>query len=324
MILLPSSNLWNQFTMTMATTTTSTPAEGQSTSNSASTTTTFLTGMFVGIGIATMWPNWFPNLEYHRRNMFVQLMNTFPPSSPKETTEYKRIQDKVDVFSLTAEMYSMVLPNWIDRNKHMNNARYIYELNFVRRQFFQKLQLIPLLNSYQCNLILQSQSIRYRKDLKLWQMFIIEIRIIDWNDADASFYLESKFLDAKTKFVHAIHYAKYRVVLSTTSPATSPLKQKTSSSEKKTVPTPSELLRELKLIDDDDLRTARTASIDSMRSVEPEIVLPQDEATEKEELELLHQTKEKLHVKNSNNHSFIVFWETANQISSQQLNPAKR
>ena len=126
----------------------------------------------------------------------------------------------------------------IDRNAHMNNARYIRALNFSRRRFFYANGLWPVLKAKKLNMIVQAQMIRHRKDLKLGQKYYIHTRIIYWNDVskDECFYLESQFID-EDNFVIAIHLVKYRVV-STIKDATVDLR-------------PSSLLKEADLLNDD-------------------------------------------------------------------------
>lgn len=95
------------------------------------------------------------------------------------------------------ELTMVVLPHHIDRNGHMNNSNYFYQLNFSRRHFMIKMKLFQLLQQLNLNIIVQSQTIRYRKELKLFQPYTIRTRIISWNDRDKSFYLESKFIITK-------------------------------------------------------------------------------------------------------------------------------
>lgn len=71
-----------------------------------------------------------------------------------------------------------VYPNDIDRNNHMNNARYIYLLNFSRRRLFYALGLWPILQKHGLNLVVKSQMIRHRKELKVWDVYLIRSRVI--------------------------------------------------------------------------------------------------------------------------------------------------
>ena len=114
--------------------------------------------------------------------------------------------------SLECETEHIVLPTHIDRNLHMNNSAYIYELNFTRKNLFNSLGLWKILKRNQANLIVQAQSIRYRRELKIWQKYRIISRILSWDDERQVFYVESRFLSYQDSFILAIHHVKYKIV----------------------------------------------------------------------------------------------------------------
>ncbi|KAJ1430623.1 HotDog domain-containing protein [Ochromonadaceae sp. CCMP2298] len=99
----------------------------------------------------------------------------------------------------------------IDRNLHMNNARYVFLLNFTRRKLFNTLGLWSLCRSWGSNMIVKAQSIRYRKELKLGEAFTIRCRILGWHEAQHCFYVETLFLN-DVGFVLAVHHLKYVLV----------------------------------------------------------------------------------------------------------------
>jgi acyl-CoA thioesterase FadM len=287
----------------------------------------FYLGIIAGIGMTALYPNILPNLEYYRRfySMHFYYLYWNPLFSSNQAIKDKSSSEAVttfscgfednrkDIFQFSSKLDLMVLPNWIDRNKHMNNARYIYELNFARRQFFYELNIISFLESLKCNLILQSQTIRYRKELCLWQKFFIEVKIIDWNDSNYSFYLESKFIDSKTNFIHAIHYAKYRIVSSASSSSSASGEKKTA----KKLPTPSELLIQLKLLDPAMVSLEKNATSVSIPELSSSDSL--NSVFEVEDIPVITEQKTQLQVKNK----FVMFWEMANILSSRDLNPKK-
>ena len=98
----------------------------------------------------------------------------------------------------------------IDRNGHMNNFRYIRELNFARRHFFVSSGLWSYLRAQKLNLVVRTQTIRHRKELRCWQRYTIRTRLLGWSEIDKSYYLEARFeIDG---FVHAIHHTKYIII----------------------------------------------------------------------------------------------------------------
>ena len=145
--------------------------------------------------------------------------------------------------SLSCETLHIVLPFSIDRNRHMNNSSYIYELNFARKTLFDVLGLWSVLRKYCINLIIQAQNIRYRRELKLWQRYRIISTILAWDDNRNVFYIESKFVSSDS-FVLAIHHAKYKVVVAARG---HPGSSSSSSGTSNVKWTPSLLLQEAKL-----------------------------------------------------------------------------
>lgn len=65
-------------------------------------------------------------------------------------------------------------------------------------------------------MVVTAQSIRYRRELQLWQEYDISTRLAGWSDVDKCFYLESTFLTKSEPdsppFIHAIHWVKYRLI----------------------------------------------------------------------------------------------------------------
>lgn len=104
-----------------------------------------------------------------------------------------------------------VLPIDIDRNKHMNNSRYIYYLNFSRRLLFRSNGLWAFMEKHCLNCVVQSQTIRYRKEMKLWSKYKIKSKILSYSNAAECVYIESVFED-ESNFICAVHHCKYRIV----------------------------------------------------------------------------------------------------------------
>lgn len=152
-----------------------------------------------------------PDVRYFT---YMQLIELKKPLKITTLDSEKDVQGSstASVTTLSCETMHIVLPFSIDRNRHMNNSSYIYELNFTRKNLFHVLGLWSVLKKHCINVVIQAQNIRYRKELKLWQRYRIISTIIAWDDNRNVFYIESKFesLDA---FVLAIHHAKYKVVV---------------------------------------------------------------------------------------------------------------
>ncbi|KDO29674.1 hypothetical protein SPRG_05626 [Saprolegnia parasitica CBS 223.65] len=102
----------------------------------------------------------------------------------------------------------------IDRNGHCNNARYLRECGFGRRDFWRANGVWALLRAESGNLVVGAQTVRYRRELSLGQAFSLETRVLAWDDQ--AFYVEQRFVtrceDGKQDFVHAIVYVKNNVL----------------------------------------------------------------------------------------------------------------
>lgn len=141
----------------------------------------------------------FPDVQYTLRNYFLDRHpNAIKPTSANVVSESKHT----------------VLPSSIDRNGHMNNSMYIYELNFARKKLFNALGIWDVMEKHAANMVIQAQTIRYRRELKLWQQYRILSRIVTWDDEKKVFYIESKFVSRSDGFILAIHHAKYKVISS--------------------------------------------------------------------------------------------------------------
>jgi acyl-CoA thioesterase FadM len=139
-----------------------------------------------------------PDLEYLLINWIQSIDLTFSQNQQKHSLS--------DVIHYSCR----VLPHDIDRNCHMNNSVYFKQLNYARKHFWNQLGVWKHLYVKKYNMVVSAQSIRFRRELKLWDNYEISIRLISWCDKSRCFYLESQFL--RKGFVHAIHWTKYNLV----------------------------------------------------------------------------------------------------------------
>lgn len=140
-----------------------------------------------------------PDLVYFTRMLIIN------SSNDDDENEVKDISKEINTTSIA-------LPFGIDRNLHMNNARHLYEINFSRRYLFNRLGLWKILKENELNCLVVGQTIRYRKEILIFELFNIKSKILDWDDDTNSIYIETKFLNKKDNFVIAIHHCKYKLV----------------------------------------------------------------------------------------------------------------
>ena len=98
----------------------------------------------------------------------------------------------------------------LDRNAHMNNARYARECGFGRMSHFSALGLWDALESFESNVVIAAQTIRHRRELGFAQRYKLRTRITGWQNTPPSFFLEQRFVVGG--FVHAQLFAEYRIV----------------------------------------------------------------------------------------------------------------
>lgn len=102
-------------------------------------------------------------------------------------------------------MRGMVLPSDIDLHMHMNNSKYLREMDFGRIRFYLESGLRDAGRQLGAATLVAAISIRYRKSLQLWQRFTLTTKVVHWSD-DA-FYLEQRFT-GEDGFIYAIAMVK--------------------------------------------------------------------------------------------------------------------
>lgn len=101
----------------------------------------------------------------------------------------------------------------IDRNGHCNNARFLRECGFGRRDLWQHNGVWKVVTAAGGNLVVGAQTVRYRRELSFGQAYEMQSRVLSWDKR--AFYVEQRFVtkDAKGKaFVNAIVLVKNTVL----------------------------------------------------------------------------------------------------------------
>ena len=144
-----------------------------------------------------------PDLGYEVRSRYIDWYTEPMSDEEKLQAEFHDTQ------------WQMVYPSDLDRNGHVNNARFIRELNFSRKSFFWKIGVWPILRKQNRNMVVQAQTIRYRKELSgVGSRFKIKTWIVGFSDRDSVFYVESRFQNNQD-FTLAVHHCKYKIVKGT-------------------------------------------------------------------------------------------------------------
>ncbi|DBA00994.1 TPA: hypothetical protein N0F65_006255 [Lagenidium giganteum] len=109
--------------------------------------------------------------------------------------------------------------NDIDRNGHCNNARFLRECGFGRRDLWHYNGVWKIITSAGGNLVVGAQTVRYRRELSLHREYTLATRVLCWDDR--AFYVEHRFVTRSNEassnhtavpFVNAIVLVKNNVL----------------------------------------------------------------------------------------------------------------
>lgn len=104
--------------------------------------------------------------------------------------------------------------NDLDFMMHMNNARYLREMDFNRLWYFGSTGLFKETKKLNGTVVQSACTIRYRKPITFMQMFKIECKPLYWDDR--SMYLEQRVITIHDGFIRAIAISKQTVIGVTT------------------------------------------------------------------------------------------------------------
>ncbi|HEY8590096.1 MAG TPA: acyl-CoA thioesterase [Naasia sp.] len=85
-----------------------------------------------------------------------------------------------------------VWPGDLDELRHVNNGVYLSMLDLPRLELLQRAGLWGRMRAAGVYPVVAAQTIAYRKSLKLWQRFIIESRILGYDER--AVFLEQRFV----------------------------------------------------------------------------------------------------------------------------------
>ena len=92
----------------------------------------------------------------------------------------------------TSVVSLIVLPNDLDIYGHMNNGRYLTIMDLGRLDLFLRGGLVQAIKGARWNPVLSAAKVRYRRELRLWQKFRLETRIVYW--AQTTFVVEHRIV----------------------------------------------------------------------------------------------------------------------------------
>ncbi|XP_014229633.1 protein THEM6 [Trichogramma pretiosum] len=93
---------------------------------------------------------------------------------------------------------------------HMNNARYLRELDFARADFYERTNLYREICAQGTGVVQGAATIRYRRFLRPFTIYRIASRITYWDEK--SIFMEHRFITLSDNFVRAIATCRQRVL----------------------------------------------------------------------------------------------------------------
>ena len=100
-----------------------------------------------------------------------------------------------------------VLPSDLDALAHMNNGRYLSIMDLGRVDLITRCGLARGLRERRWYPVVAAQTIRFRRSLTLWQRFVVESRVLGWDDK--AFLLEQRFVRGGDVVASAVVRARF-------------------------------------------------------------------------------------------------------------------
>ena len=113
-----------------------------------------------------------------------------------------------DLLNREYRCYGVVLPSDLDFNLHMNNSRYLREMDFGRVGLGLEWGLRDVVKNLGGRAVLNATAVRYQRSLTLFQRFVVKTRILCWDEG--AIYFEHKLVSSDG-FVCTVVLAKLAV-----------------------------------------------------------------------------------------------------------------
>ncbi|KAF7988354.1 hypothetical protein HCN44_000927 [Aphidius gifuensis] len=118
-------------------------------------------------------------------------------------------QKKIKIFDKTT-IYGFCTTQDVDIFlKHMNNARYLRELDFARFHYYDRSGIYDEISKLGGGAVQGASSTRYRRALGILNPYKVTTQLIYWDDKN--FYLEHEFITLSDNFIRAVVLSKQSV-----------------------------------------------------------------------------------------------------------------
>ncbi|XP_011493980.1 PREDICTED: protein THEM6 [Ceratosolen solmsi marchali] len=121
----------------------------------------------------------------------------------------RQFQKKIKLLK-KIDIYGVCLTMDIDLfMKHMNNARYVRELDFARFSYYDRSGIYSVISKKGGGAVQGATFSRYRRAIPIFSMYKVTTQLIYWDDRN--FYLEHEFISLSDNFVRAVVLSKQSV-----------------------------------------------------------------------------------------------------------------
>ncbi|XP_055911823.1 protein THEM6 [Eupeodes corollae] len=112
----------------------------------------------------------------------------------------RKITDKTTIYGIcTSQDVDIFI-------RHMNNARYLRELDFARFHYYGLTGLYEEVKKLGGGAVQGASSVRYRRTIPIFHPYKIDTKLIWWDDK--AIYLEQQFITVADGFVRAVALSK--------------------------------------------------------------------------------------------------------------------
>ncbi|KAK3912520.1 Protein THEM6 [Frankliniella fusca] len=94
--------------------------------------------------------------------------------------------------------------------RHMNNARYVRDLDFARFHFYDRSGIYEEIMKRKGHALQGATTVRYRRTIPIFTAYKITTKVIHWDDK--AIYIEQQFITVGDGFVRAIILSKQNIL----------------------------------------------------------------------------------------------------------------
>ncbi|CAH0560742.1 unnamed protein product [Brassicogethes aeneus] len=123
------------------------------------------------------------------------------------TIGYGKLFEKKKRVDDTTVVYGLVTTQDVDIFfKHMNNARYVRDLDFARFHFYERTGIYDEIKKSNGHVLQTASNIRYRRTIPIFQPYKITTKIMYWDEK--TLFIEQQFITLSDGFIRAIVHSK--------------------------------------------------------------------------------------------------------------------